>query len=269
MSALSQATTGAILTASAELKKLGVWHGEIMPAAGQSTRSTAVSAIAAAPLPPRPPLSHGAFDSVAIPVGNIAMAAKWNSVTDRDYSAFFTPQCGAAGFDNCTTPFARQMHGIFEAAADRSPIEKLRLVNAGVNGAIRYRTDAENWGMGDYWANPIEIAQRGAGDCEDYAIAKMGLLQALGFNASQLQMIVLQDTRRQLYHAVLAVHVDGERYILDNLANTVRIDSYIGEYMPLVSFVENRSFIHGFDQRRAMTAALPSDLTAVQPGEGL
>src|SRR5690606_14846780 len=110
------------------------------------------------------------------------------------------------------------------------------------------------------------IARNGRGDCEDYATTKMWLLLALGFSPDQLQLVILQDTRRGLYHAVLAVHLDGQRYILDNLSNSVRRDTQIANYMPLISFVADRTFIHGFAARRTATATLPTDLTTVQPG---
>lgn len=215
------------------------------------------------------PVTHGAFASVAIPVGNIAMANKWQRVTARDYSAFFTTECSRAGFANCNTGFARSMRQLHANAGGLSQVAQIRMVNQQINGAITYKSDQANWGTGDHWATPSEIARNGAGDCEDYAIAKMWMLRSLGFSPEQLQLTVLQDTRRQLYHAVLVVHIGGERYILDNLSNTARLDSAINNYMPLVSFVGAKSFIHGFDQRRSMTAAMPADLGAVNPGEGV
>jgi predicted transglutaminase-like cysteine proteinase len=96
------------------------------------------------------------------------------------------------------------------------------MINQRINGAIRYKSDHANWGMVDHWATPSDIARNGAGDCEDYAITKMWMLRALGFAPEQLQLVVVQDTRRRLYHAVLAVHIGGERYILDNLSNVAR-----------------------------------------------
>ena len=40
------------------------------------------------------------------------------------------------------------------------------------------------------------MARMGAGDCEDFAIAKYWLLSSLGVADEQLQMVVLQHTRR-------------------------------------------------------------------------
>lgn len=230
--------------------------------------------VASAPMPPAirpqqaistPPL-HGAFDSVAIPVGGVAMTRQWTELNAVDHTGFFSGGCQTPATSACASTFGRTLSATHDAALTLEPLETLALVNRQVNSAIVYQPDAANWGVGDYWATPSEIARNGRGDCEDYATTKMWLLLALGFSPDQLQLVILKDTRRGFYHAVLAVHLNGQRYILDNLSNTVRADSQIGNYMPLISFVADRTFIHGFDARRSSTAALPSDLDTVQPG---
>jgi predicted transglutaminase-like cysteine proteinase len=50
--------------------------------------------------------------------------------------------------------------------------EKLKLVNQFFNRQIEFVDDIYLWGVKDYWATPIEFLVRGAGDCEDYSIAK-------------------------------------------------------------------------------------------------
>lgn len=239
-----------------------VWHFE--PAAGSPTRLLNTPVVRPAPQP----AGHGAFESVAIPVGNIPMAAKWSGARARDYSGFFTSECSALGFANCSSPFARSLRSAVADAEGLSQLAMLRLVNQRVNGAIRYQSDQANWGVGDRWSTPSEIARNGRGDCEDYALTKMWMLKALGFSEDQLQLVVLQDTARRLYHAVLVAHVGGHRYILDNLSGSVRLDNEIANYLPLVSFVAGKNFIHGFDQRRT-TVAMPTDLASVTPGEGI
>ena len=77
----------------------------------------------------------------------------------------------------------------------------------------------------DHWANPSEMARKGAGDCEDFAIAKLWMLRALGLPADKLQIVVLSDVKRQVFHAVLVVHANGYSYVLDNLSESVRTDS--------------------------------------------
>lgn len=212
------------------------------------------------------PVGLGAFRSVAISAGTIPMSSKWFGVTSSDYAGLFTGSCDLA---SCSTPFAERVQAIYSSAEHQDPLQMLDRVNRGINAALTYREDSAHWGVGDYWATPTEVARTGFGDCEDYATTKMWMLRALGFSPDQLQVVVLQDTRRRIYHAVLAVHFGGERYILDNLSNGVRTDLELDNYLPLVSFVAEKTFIHGFDASRTVTASLPSDLSSVQPGMGL
>jgi hypothetical protein len=46
---------------------------------------------------------------------------------------------------------------------------------------------------------------RMSGQCQDYAIAKFLALRALGFADTQLRLVALRDTRREIDHAVLVV----------------------------------------------------------------
>ena len=71
------------------------------------------------------------------------------------------------------------------------------------------RTDMDVWGVMDYWETPVEFFQK-SGDCEDFAIAKYFALRDLGFPASQMRIVVLKDTLRNLDHAVTAVYLDGD-----------------------------------------------------------
>lgn len=50
--------------------------------------------------------------------------------------------------------------------------DTLNRVNQFFNSRMRFRDDITVWGQQDYWATPIEFLRKGAGDCEDYALAK-------------------------------------------------------------------------------------------------
>ena len=210
--------------------------------------------------------SLGSFGSVAISAKRLPIVPKWRHATDNDYAALFTDDCARRGLEGCSTRLTKRLKAARESALDRPLLEQLRIVDAAVNAALPYKTDRKNWGRGDYWANPVETALRGAGDCEDYAIAKLWLLRSLGFAPEQLQLVVLHDSRRGLYHAVLVAHVGAKRYVLDNLSKSVRLDDQFPSYLPIVSFVGGRSYIHGFEQQRSDMAAMPSDLAAISPG---
>ena len=53
------------------------------------------------------------------------------------------------------------------------------------NRRIVFRDDSEVWGQVDHWASPLELLDKGRGDCEDYAIAKYFSLLALGMPVAQ------------------------------------------------------------------------------------
>lgn len=211
----------------------------------------------------------GTFDSVAISAGKLPFARKWRGVTGADYAALFTSGCKSAGFEACDTPLALRLQKAHKAAAGVSAAEALEIVNLTVNAALTYSPDKTSWGQGDYWATPAETLARGVGDCEDFAVTKMWLLRSLGFSAEQLQVVVLQDTKKRVYHAILAVHLNGERLILDNLSGAVRTDTAYPSYMPIMSFVAAKSYIHGFETQRSDLAEQPGDLASISPGEGL
>lgn len=62
-------------------------------------------------------------------------------------------------------------------------------VNQFFNSRIRFVDDMTVLGQEDYWATPVEaLRKKGAGDCEDYALAKYFTLRELGVPASQLRI---------------------------------------------------------------------------------
>ena len=50
--------------------------------------------------------------------------------------------------------------------------EQLTAVNRFFNQQLSFRDDTRIWRQTDYWATPVESLVKGAGDCEDYALAK-------------------------------------------------------------------------------------------------
>lgn len=217
----------------------------------------------------KPPASLGVFKSVAISAARLPAAGKWQTARSRDYRALFEADCAGSGLRACDSSFARQLRSVADQAGGLSERALLDLVNRKVNSAMRYREDSAVWGRGDYWATPVEMAQKGAGDCEDFAIAKYWLLRSLGVADSQLQLVVLQDTRRRLFHAVLVVHTASGAYVLDNVSNRLQRDTAYAQYMPIMSFAGGKNYIHGFAAGTRSTTAMPSDLSAVSPGLGM
>jgi predicted transglutaminase-like cysteine proteinase len=213
-------------------------------------------------------VSLGVFSSTAISAARLPASAKYRDVVSGNYTALFGDDCATAGLRGCNTPFSHRLGKAVAKARGLGPAATLALVNREVNDAITYKSDRANWGTGDYWATLSEIARKGTGDCEDYAIAKLWMLRALGQPANTMQVVVLTDVKRQVFHAVLVVHQDGQSYVLDNLSETVRTDTAYPNYVPIMSFVANRSYIHGFETPNR-TMAYSGDLGSVRPGEGL
>lgn len=107
----------------------------------------------------------------------------------------------------------------------------------------RYITDIVNWGTSDYWAIPYEFFVR-HGDCEDYAIAKFMTLRAAGFSQDNMRIVVLNDENLRIMHAVLAVYVGEEIYILDNQIKRMVSHRSIHHYTPIYSINETRWWRH-------------------------
>ncbi|TDQ66017.1 putative transglutaminase-like cysteine proteinase [Maritalea mobilis] len=188
--------------------------------------------------------AYDVLNSVAVLAPNLPSNKSWQAISSSDFSALYGDGCNFAS-GACNTPFAKKMQNLLPALQRASSFQQLSQINRTVNKAITYRDDIKAFGKSDYWATPAELALRGAGDCEDFAIAKYWALRALGYDQSQLQLIVLKDTRRNLYHAVLAVHVGGNTFILDNLSNNIAEQSAFPNYMPIFSFVADVAYIHG------------------------
>lgn len=221
------------------------------------------------PMGKTPSSGLGVFHSVAISAARLPAASLWQEARQQDYADFFSTDCAASGLGSCDSRFATRLRNAAAQVVGSTDVEMLDQINRSVNSAMTYRSDRAIWGVGDHWATPVEMARKGAGDCEDFAIAKYWLLRSLGVADEQLQMVVLQDTRRQLFHAVLVVHTASGAYVLDNVSNRLRLDTAYAQYQPIMSFAGGRNYIHGFAAGSTAVAAMPRDLSAVAPGLGM
>jgi predicted transglutaminase-like cysteine proteinase len=93
---------------------------------------------------------------------------------------------------------------------------KLKDVNAVVNAAIRPEDDQAHYGVADFWTVPVD----GAGDCEDYVLAKRKMLVLLGLPEAALRITVVLD-HGTVRHAVLTVATDRGDYVLDSLKDDI------------------------------------------------
>jgi len=124
----------------------------------------------------------------------------------------------------------------------QSMIDMVRGVNKLVN-QTRYIVDQRNWGKSDYWATPVEFLKRG-GDCEDFAIAKYAALRSLGFPEERLRVAIVQDTVKNIPHAVLVAYTDEGAFILDNQIKTLVDAERKGRYRPIFSINRQAWWLH-------------------------
>lgn len=100
--------------------------------------------------------------------------------------------------------------------------EKIIEINKFFN-TLAYGQDIFVWGKSDYWATRKEFLSKGAGDCEDYSMAKVETLKDYGFDA-WLAIVQRIDMRAES-HAVCFVRHEGIIYVLDNFNPfVVRLD---------------------------------------------
>lgn len=201
----------------------------------------------------------GVFGSTAISMRNFPVSARWAPIYRNIGQCAATNACEGEEAGFATVVNAVQGKG-FHA--------KLRGINRAVNRLITYRKDRAVYGKVDHWASPAETLERLAGDCEDFAILKMAALLKLGIPARSMSLVVLQDRRRDVFHAVLSVSTGNGNYILDNLSNAVVKDSDLPEYMPLYSFSAERAWIHGSRTEGAQLSELRGGFASIAPGEG-
>jgi len=155
---------------------------------------------------------------------------------------------------HCTNKAAITFLNIVEAARARDGLARLGEVNRAINLAIRPMSDLANYGEVDVWASPLMALTRGAGDCEDYAIAKMAVLKAAGVPSEDLRLVILRETRRAEEHAVLAVRLNERWIVLDNRMLVMLADTEVANYCPI--FVADQAGVRAY---RNDPAPLPAE----------
>ena len=146
--------------------------------------------------------------------------------------------------------------------------EQLRHVSASVNNMVAYKTDDQNHGRTDYWSTPNEILGRSSGDCEDYAVLKMAVLARLGVPMNVMEIVVLKDTSRRLFHAVLSVSLEDRNLILDNVTDAIEADTEKLSYAPLFSISGTANYVFGYKGGGSNLMASLKGLATVAPGAG-
>jgi predicted transglutaminase-like cysteine proteinase len=171
--------------------------------------------------------------------------------------------------ERCVSPAALQLLAIVDNARARDGRARLGEINRAINLAIRPMSDLAQYGQLDVWSSPLVTFTTGAGDCEDYAIAKFVALRLAGVAPDDLRIVVMRDTIHGEDHAVVAARLDDRWLTLDNRRMTLVEDAYVRNYRPtfvidqygIMQYVDAPPVASTRDSAPAMAVNL-----AVQPG---
>jgi len=116
--------------------------------------------------------------------------------------------------------------------------EQLNVVNLFFNRQMRYQEDIDLWHEVDYWETPIEALWKGAGDCEDYAIAKYFSLRHLGVSSDKLRITYVKALSLNRAHMVLTYYAspDAVPLVLDSLIDTIKPATQRTDLLPVYAF---------------------------------
>lgn len=238
--AQSMSKAEAILGAPSALEALKAQQNGIAlpqrPALQPASLSYARPSVVPAILRDRPAVSPGVangrpdiFGSVALRVGRTPLDSRWHRVEHTSVS-------GAAA------TFAAGLRG-------KDPFERLEAVNWYVNKRVQFTDDDRQYGRADVWSTANETLNRGRGDCEDYAIAKLAMLRRAGVADRDLYLVVVKDLVRRADHAILVVRAAGHMYVLDNGTDRLLDSESIADYRPIITFAAGSTFTHGYRVR--------------------
>lgn len=184
------------------------------------------------------------FGTREIASQNLKALPKWRGMLKRYFKTTEIPEgsCDARTFNTCHLEAWQAFLDSTRQLSATSRRQQIETVNRYLN-SVRYITDIRNWNVEDYWATPQQFFIHD-GDCEDYAISKYMSLRALGYTVEELRIVVVEDLNLNIGHAILAVYLGGESYILDNQLRRVVEHSVTRHYKPYYSMNENSWWLH-------------------------
>jgi len=173
------------------------------------------------------------FGVFAFAISGGSLQQKWLELKDRLDDEMVQLALCDGDRENCVSPAALKLLAIVDQARARDGRARLGETNRAINLAIRPAADVAQNGEDDVWSPPLATFARGAGDCEDYAIAKLAALRLAGVPQSDLRIVVVRDTRAGEEHAVAAARLDGHWLMLDNRRMAMVEDDNARTYQPL------------------------------------
>jgi predicted transglutaminase-like cysteine proteinase len=210
------------------------------------------------------------FGLSASPVFGGSLRAKWLGVAHKLEDERVQLALCDGDRERCASDAALKFLAIVDSGRQREGRARIGEINRAINLSIRAADDLVQYGEIDVWSSPLATFYRGAGDCEDYAIAKYVALRMAGIAAEDLRIVVMIDTIRHEGHAVASVRLDGRWLMLDNRRMAMIEDSYIRNYRPL--FVIDDTAVMKYSDTPLLAGmperdAAPATALGAEPGQ--
>ena len=161
---------------------------------------------------------------------------------------------------------------LIKSSAGLAENQQLAEVNRFFNRQLRFTDDIRLWRANDYWATPIEALVKGAGDCEDYSIAKYFTLRRLGIPSEKLRITYVKALRQNQAHMVLTYYSSpaAEPLVLDNLIGEIRPASQRKDLLPVYAFNAEGLYLPGSNSKKSDSKKLSrwQDLLQKMRAEG-
>ncbi len=126
------------------------------------------------------------------------------------------------------------LDSVLQNSKNKNIFTKLKNINDFWN-KITYKSDLIHWKRKDYWATPFEFLGTGAGDYEDYVIAKYYSLRRLGIPKSKLEIayVKLREKADELHMVLSYYHTTSSTpIILDNIDKKLKLVSKKIDFIP-------------------------------------
>ncbi|WP_339487966.1 cysteine protease LapG [Pseudomonas sp. EL_65y_Pfl2_R95] len=152
----------------------------------------------------------------------------------------------------------QQWQQLIESNLNTPESQQLETVNRFFNKQLRFTDDRRNWRQADYWATPVESLVKGAGDCEDYSIAKYFTLRRLGIPSEKLRITYVKALQQNQAHMVLTYYSSpsSEPLVLDNLIGEIRPASQRKDLLPVYAFNAEGVYLPGSNSMKSDTKKL-------------
>jgi len=173
------------------------------------------------------------FGLVAIKLSAGGLTDKWNGLERKLEDDMVQLALCDGDRERCVSAPALQFLAIVDGARAREGRARFGEINRAINLAIKATSDMAQHGQADVWSSPLATFASGAGDCEDYAIAKFAALRMAGISPEDLRIVVLRDLLHGEDHATVLARLDGHWLMLDNRRMAMIEDADVRGLRPL------------------------------------